>query len=120
MLLLGLDGLVVSSKVLFLLFDHQRQKFRVGSLTNLVHGSLELAVEPDVWLGSELQAVWTRGVSRVFSQDLQGPLALGSTGFQVGQAIPRGFYARILFSSLLFGGWLRNLFWTLSVTRSFR
>ena len=113
---MGLDGLVVCSKVLFLLFNHQRQKFRVGSPTNLVHGGLELSVERDVWLGSVLQAVWTRGVSRMFSQDLQGPLALGSIGFQASQAIPHGFHALILFSSLLLGGWFRNLFWTLSVT----
>ena len=88
----------------------------MGSLTNLVHGGLELPVEPNVWLGSVLQAVWTRGVSRVLSQDLQGPFALGSTGFQAGQAVPYGLYALILFSSLLLGGRFRNLYWTLSVT----
>ena len=33
------------------------------------HGGLELSVEPDMWLRSVLQAVRTRGVFRVFSED---------------------------------------------------
>ena len=41
----------------------------MGSLTYLVHGGLELSVEPDGWLRSVLQAVGTRGVSCVFSLD---------------------------------------------------
>ena len=60
---------------------------------------LELAVEPDVWLTSVLQAVGTR-VSYVFSEDF----AFGLSGFQAGQVIPDVFDALSLFWFLVFGG----------------
>ena len=68
------------------------------------HGGLELSVEPDMWLRSVLQAVRTRGVFRVFSEDLQGPFAFGSSGFQAGQSIPDVFHALSLLWFMLFGG----------------
>lgn len=49
----------------------------MGSATDLVQGDLEFSVEPDVWFGSVLQAVGTRGVLCVFFQDLKRPFTFG-------------------------------------------
>ena len=54
----------------------------MGSVTNLVQGDLEFSVEHDVWFWSVLQAVGTRGVLCVFSQDLERPFTFGSSGLQ--------------------------------------
>ena len=75
----------------------------MGSVTDLVQGGLEFSVEPDVWFWSELQAVGTRGVLCVFSQDLERPFTFGSIGLQRSEAIPDGFAALICF--VLFEGW---------------
>ena len=54
----------------------------MGSVTDLVKGGVEFFVEPDVRFWSELQAVWTRGVLCVFSQDSERPFTFGSSGLQ--------------------------------------
>ena len=54
----------------------------MGSATDLVQGDLEFSVEPDVWFGSVLQAVGTRGVLCVFFQDLKRPFTFGLSGLQ--------------------------------------
>ena len=93
----------------------------MGSMTDLVQGGLELSVEPDVWFWSVLQAVGTRGVLCVFSQDLERPFTFGSSGLQRSETIPYGFAALVCF--VLFGGWF--CVWNLvhcravAVTRSF-
>ena len=58
---------------------------------------------PDVWFWSVLQAVGTRGVLCVFSQDLERPFTFGSSGLQCSEAIPDGFASLVCF--VLFGGW---------------
>ena len=73
----------------------------MGSVTDLVQGDLEFSVEPDVWFGSVLPAVGTHGVLCVFSQDLEWPFTLGSSGLQCSEAIPDEFAALLWF--LLFG-----------------
>ena len=45
----------------------------MGSVTDLVQGGLEFSVEPDVWFWSLLQAVGTRRVLCVFSQNFERP-----------------------------------------------
>ena len=69
----------------------------MGSVTDLVQGDLEFSVEPDVWFGSVPQAVGTRGVLCVCSQDLERPFTLGSSVLQCSEAIPDGFAAFFCF-----------------------
>ena len=69
----------------------------MGSVTNLVQGDLEFSVEHDVWFWSVLQAVGTRGVLCVFSQDLERPFTFGSSGLQCSEAIPDGFASLVCF-----------------------
>ena len=90
----------------------------MGSVTDLVQGGLVFLVEPDVWFWSVLQAVGTRGVLCMFSQDLERPLTFGTSGLHRSEAIPDGFAALVCF--LPFGGWFWNLGnWTVVVTWSF-
>jgi len=92
----------------------------MGSVTDLGRGGLEFLVEPDMWFWSVLQAVGTRRVLCVFSQNLERPFTFGSSGLQCSEAIPDGFVALVCF--VLFGGWLcvwNLVHWTVSVTWSF-
>ena len=84
-------------------------------------GAVRFSVEPDVWFWSVLQAVRTRGVLCVSSQDLERLFTIGSSGLQCSKAIPDRFSTLVSF--VLFGSWFngRNLGnWTVTVTWSFR
>ena len=56
-------------------------------MTDLVQCGLEFPVEPDVWFWSVLQAVGTRRVLCVFSQDLERLFTFGSSGLQCSETI---------------------------------
>ena len=84
-----------------MLFDHKGKQFLMGAVSDLVQCSLELPLVPDMWFWSILQAVGTRRVLCLFSQNLERPFTFGSSGLQCSEAIPDGFAALICF--VLFG-----------------
>ena len=79
----------------------------MGSVTDLVQGGLEFSIEPDMWFWSVLQAVGTRRVLCVFSQNLERPFEFGSSGLQCSEAIPDGFATLVCFALVVWGLVLR-------------
>lgn len=110
-----------AAKFFFLLFGSRGQAALYG-LSDW--SSLELSgILSRTWcgVGSVLQAIGTRGVLCMFSQDLEGPFTFGLPGFQCSKAILEGFATLVSFVIFWswFYGWNLNS-WTVIVTWSFR